>query len=48
MKRAALGKGISALIPEAPVLRPAGSLELVVEEISPNPMQPRRRFPPQG
>jgi ParB family transcriptional regulator, chromosome partitioning protein len=48
MKRAALGKGISALIPEAPVLRPAGSLELLVEEISPNPMQPRRRFPSHG
>jgi ParB family chromosome partitioning protein len=48
MKRAALGKGIAALIPEAPVLRPTGSLEISVEEISPNPMQPRRQFPAQG
>jgi ParB family transcriptional regulator, chromosome partitioning protein len=48
MKRAALGKGISALMPEAPVLRPAGGLDLAIAEISPNPLQPRRHFPPQG
>lgn len=48
MKRAALGKGIAALIPEAPILRPAGTLELPVTEIAPNPLQPRRIFPPEG
>ena len=32
MKRAALGKGIAALIPESPLLRPAGSLEIPVTE----------------
>lgn len=44
MKRSALGKGIGALIPEAPVMRPAGVAALPVREISPNPQQPRRRF----
>ena len=44
MKRSALGKGIGALIPETPVLRPGGVAALPVDEISPNPQQPRRRF----
>jgi ParB family chromosome partitioning protein len=44
MKRSALGKGIAALIPEAPPLRPGGATEIPVEEISPNPLQPRRQF----
>ena len=44
MKRSALGKGIAALIPEAPSLRPGGVAELPVDEIHPNPLQPRRQF----
>jgi ParB family chromosome partitioning protein len=44
MKRSALGKGIAALIPEAPMLRAAGVAELLVAEIHPNPLQPRRQF----
>jgi ParB family transcriptional regulator, chromosome partitioning protein len=44
MKRAALGKGIAALIPEMPSARPSGALELPVADIRPNPMQPRRVF----
>ena len=45
MKRSALGKGIAALIPEAPTLRPSGAFELPVDEVRPNPLQPRRHFP---
>ncbi len=44
MKRSALGRGLSALIPEAPTLRPGGASELAVNEIQPNPLQPRRHF----
>jgi ParB family chromosome partitioning protein len=48
MKRSALGKGIAALIPEVPaVLRP-GVVDVPVAEIQPNPLQPRRRFTPEG
>jgi ParB family chromosome partitioning protein len=39
-----LGKGISALIPEAPPLRAGNVAELPVAEIQPNPLQPRRQF----
>lgn len=45
MKRSALGKGISALIPEAPALRPGSVIEIAVNDIRPNPLQPRRNFP---
>ncbi|MEW6337133.1 MAG: ParB/RepB/Spo0J family partition protein [Acidobacteriota bacterium] len=48
MKRPALGKGISALIPDAPPLRPAGLVEVAVSSIKPNPLQPRRRFAEEG
>jgi ParB family transcriptional regulator, chromosome partitioning protein len=48
MKRSALGRGISALIPEAPALRPGGLVELPVSEITPNPLQPRRHFSAAG
>ncbi len=48
MKRSALGKGISALIPEAPSLRPGSTAELPVAEIQPNPLQPRRQFSPES
>jgi len=44
MKRSALGKGIAALIPEAPLLKTTGVAELPVAEIHPNPLQPRRQF----
>jgi len=39
-----LGKGIAALIPEAPSLKTSGIAELPVAEIHPNPLQPRRHF----
>jgi ParB family chromosome partitioning protein len=45
MKRSALGKGIAALIPEAPALHGAGVAEIAVGDIHPNPLQPRRQFP---
>lgn len=45
MKRSALGKGISALIPEGAALRPGGVSDLPIDEIRPNPLQPRRHFP---
>lgn len=44
MKRAALGKGIAALIPDLPASKPAGVLEIPVADIQPNPLQPRRVF----
>jgi ParB family chromosome partitioning protein len=44
MKRSALGRGISALIPEGPPARPGGLVEIAVEEVRPNPLQPRRSF----
>jgi ParB family chromosome partitioning protein len=44
MKRSALGKGISALIPDAPQSRPGTGSELPLREIHANPLQPRRRF----
>jgi len=43
MKRAALGKGLSALLPEAPGVA-KGVLEIPVSAIRPNPLQPRRQF----
>ncbi|HKQ98206.1 MAG TPA: ParB/RepB/Spo0J family partition protein [Candidatus Polarisedimenticolia bacterium] len=47
MKRQALGKGLSSLIPEAPAAtaKPdAGLLMLDVDRISPSPLQPRHDF----
>ena len=44
MKRSALGKGIAALIPDAPPSRPGVGSELPLREIHANPLQPRRRF----
>jgi ParB family chromosome partitioning protein len=44
-KRPALGKGLSALIPDVPEVRPGGSpTEVDVDQISPNEHQPRHRF----
>jgi ParB family transcriptional regulator, chromosome partitioning protein len=44
MKRPALGRGLSALIPEAPPSRLGGTTDVAVKDISPNPLQPRRHF----
>ncbi|MFH1176476.1 MAG: ParB/RepB/Spo0J family partition protein [Acidobacteriota bacterium] len=44
MKRPALGRGIAALIPDGPALRLTGGAEILVAEIAPNPLQPRRHF----
>lgn len=46
MKRQALGKGLSSLIPEAPAAaKPdAGLLMLDIDRIQPSPMQPRHDF----
>ena len=44
-KRPALGKGLSALIPDVPDVRPGGApAEVDVDQISPNELQPRHRF----
>ncbi len=48
MKRAALGKGIAALIPEVPAAEPRGALEIAVADVHPNPLQPRRVFSQAG
>ncbi len=44
MKRKALGKGLSALLPEAPEISGQGLVEVDVERIDPNPFQPRRQL----
>jgi ParB family chromosome partitioning protein len=45
-KRPALGKGLSALIPDVPEVRPGigGPTELDVDTLLPNELQPRHRF----
>jgi ParB family chromosome partitioning protein len=44
-KRKALGKGLGALIPEvAPVDEKSGVLEIPMDQITPNPQQPRKQF----
>src|SRR6202795_4812789 len=40
-KRPALGKGLSALIPDAPELRPPSSMDVDVHRLAPNEFQPR-------
>jgi ParB family chromosome partitioning protein len=48
-KRPALGKGLSALIPDLPEVRPDGSpTEVDVDRIWPNEHQPRHRFEDAG
>ncbi|MEO5740024.1 MAG: ParB/RepB/Spo0J family partition protein [Vicinamibacterales bacterium] len=48
-KRPALGKGLSALIPDVPEVRMGGSpSEVDVDQISPNEYQPRNRFEDAG
>jgi ParB family chromosome partitioning protein len=41
IKRPALGKGLSALIPDAPIVQPAGVQEVDIDLLSPNSHQPR-------
>jgi ParB family chromosome partitioning protein len=48
-KRPALGKGLSALIPDVPDIRlSAVPTEIDVDQISPNELQPRQRFEEAG
>jgi ParB family chromosome partitioning protein len=48
-KRPALGKGLSALIPDVPEVRPGSApIEIDVDQISPNELQPRQRFEESG
>jgi ParB family chromosome partitioning protein len=48
-KRPALGKGLSALIPDVPEIRAGGApAEIDVDQISPNHLQPRQRFEDEG
>ena len=42
-RKQALGRGLDALIPAGPEIRP-GVLELPIEAIGPNPRQPRTQF----
>ncbi len=48
MNRKALGKGINALIPDfeggVPEAKTRGAVELLIDEIVPNPQQPRKDF----
>lgn len=46
MKRKALGKGLSALLPEVPEPSGEGLLEIDIKRIDPNPHQPRQRMEP--
>jgi len=43
-KRSALGKGLSALIPDAPPAVASGPLEVDIDRLSPNQLQPRMQF----
>lgn len=43
-KRPALGKGLSALIPDAPAAVPSGPLEVDIDRLTPNALQPRMQF----
>ncbi len=46
MKRQALGKGLDVLLPQNPV-RAAALIELDLDQIQPNPLQPRMQFAPE-
>ncbi len=48
MERKALGKGISALIPEKELESQELAVYLKLEQIKPNPFQPRENFDPQA
>jgi len=43
-KRPALGKGLSALIPDVPAPTASGPLEVDIDRLSPNALQPRMHF----
>lgn len=43
-KRPALGKGLSALIPDAPDVTRTGALEVDIDLLDPNPYQPRQQM----
>jgi ParB family chromosome partitioning protein len=43
-KRPALGKGLSALIPDAPPASANGRLDVDIDRLSPNELQPRMQF----
>jgi ParB family chromosome partitioning protein len=42
-RRRGLGRGLDALIPETP-MQPSGLREASLDDISPNPLQPRSHF----
>jgi len=44
MKRKALGKGLGALLPDPEDAPATGAQEIELDQIDPNPLQPRRRF----
>jgi ParB family chromosome partitioning protein len=46
MKRKALGKGLSALLPD-PETSPEASAEVPIEQLEPNPFQPRSAIRPE-
>ncbi len=49
MSRNALGKGLSALLPERKTpTGSAGILQIPLDQISPNPSQPRKKFAPEA
>ncbi|MCR4408224.1 MAG: ParB/RepB/Spo0J family partition protein [Anaerolineae bacterium] len=45
-KKRGLGKGLEALIPVSAGERPAGLIEVSVDDIAPNPLQPRQKLDP--
>ncbi|MDY7039752.1 MAG: ParB/RepB/Spo0J family partition protein [Chloroflexota bacterium] len=47
-KQRGLGKGLEALIPVAAGERPAGITEVSVDDVAPNPMQPRQKLDPES
>jgi len=47
-KKRGLGKGLEALIPVTAGERQAGMVEVPVDDIAPNPMQPRQRLDPES
>lgn len=48
MTRKALGRGLSALIHEVETAKPTGVDEIAIDQIDPNPYQPRRAFSEQS
>ncbi len=47
-RKRGLGKGLEALIPVTAGERPAGMIEVSVDDIAPNPMQPRQKLAPES